>query len=87
MRLLLSRESGGGLFLQAEWSDVAGNHTKRLTEELPLPIFDHATSLLEWAEQYRDTDLVPKAEQHEEIITLEQEIAKMSARLLQLKGR
>ena len=86
MRLLLSRETGGGLFIQGEWLDAAGNHSKRLSEDLPLPIFDHATSLLEWAEQQEITVLAPRAEAHDQLITLEQEIAKLTAQRDKLRG-
>jgi len=86
MRLIMARESGGGLFLQADWQDSAGNHSRRLTEDLPLPIFDHATSLLEWAEQYRDTDLAPNAERDSESRDIEQEIGRLQTRLARLRA-
>ena len=88
MRLLLARDNGGGgLFVQGEWLDSAGNHTKRLTEDLPLLIFSDATNLLEWFEKLVTTDLAPKTETTKEIATIEQEIAKLTARLGVLKAR
>jgi len=86
MRLILTN-SNKDLFVQGEWVDNAGSHTRRLSEDMPVEVKAAALTLIEWADKEEKDTYGPMAESNASTQRLEQEIARLTARRDQLKGR
>lgn len=86
MRLLITNNNGD-LFIQGEFVSNAGNHTRRLTEDLPPAIKAHALALIEWADGEEKAKYVPDIENYEDGRRLEQEIGRLQARLALVKAK
>lgn len=84
MARLLITNNDGDLFIQMEWQDQIGAHTKRVTEDMPQPIKDAAQALIDWANTEEAGTYRPLTEKDGEIKRLEQEIGRLTARKAQL---
>ncbi len=86
MRLIITN-TDGDLFIQGEWVDQIGAHTRRLTEDMPPSMTDLARSLIGWANNAESTTYAPVTEKDGRIKQLDQEIARLTAARTQLLGR
>ena len=75
--------AGADLFVQGEWTSAYGVHAKRLTEDMPANIRNHAKAVAEWAND-QEADLRTLIEHTEERSDLENLIALLQQRLTQL---
>ncbi len=85
-RLIISNNDDD-LFIQMEWLDQIGAHTKRITEEMPPSMADLARSLIDWANNAEATTYAPVTEKDGRIKQLDQEIGRLTAARAQLLGR
>ncbi|KKL90210.1 hypothetical protein LCGC14_1906990 [marine sediment metagenome] len=83
MRLIISFNDND-LFVQGEWVDQIGSHTRRLTEDMPPGIKAAAQTLIDWANTEEATSLAPLTEKAGELQRLAQEIGRLRAREAQL---
>lgn len=87
MARLLITNSDNDLFIQMDWVDNIGTHTKRVTEEMPPAVQTAAQTLIDWANTEEVTTYAPLTEVAGERQRISQEIGRLQARLAQLGNR
>ena len=85
MRLIIHR-TPDDTFIQGEWQDSAGFHTRRITEDLDPELLAVLGDFLDNTDALEEIVLAPLAEKMGEISRIEQEIGKLQTRLKELKG-
>ncbi|MCK9602706.1 MAG: hypothetical protein M0R06_26900 [Sphaerochaeta sp.] len=85
MRLILTN-SNKDLFVQGEWVDNAGSHTRRLSEDMPAEVKAAAQTLIDWADGEEKATYAPMAEGNASVQRLEQEIARLQGKLAVAKA-
>ena len=84
MRLVINL-SGTDLFIQGEWNDNAGVHSRRITEDLPANIRKLAADLIAWCNDYEVTTLAPKTSKDAELQALNYSRQKIADRIKDLE--
>ena len=82
MRLIVSYSAeNDDLFVQGEWTDNGGFHTRRLTEDMPLDVKTKMQEVVDWCNRMEKTIYIPDAETSARRSRIEQEIGKLQQTL------
>lgn len=79
MRLIITK-TDEDLFVQGEWQDNIGSHTRRLTEDMTSTILTAVNKVIDWANVQEKTTYAPMTEKDGELQRLDQEIARLKTR-------
>lgn len=84
MRLVILL-AGDDLFVEGGWASVYGQHSRRLTEQLPDDVREAAQTLAIWGNEYEPT-LRQEVERARAVDELSRDIARLQAQLDALRA-
>ena len=79
MRLMIDRV-GNALFVQGEWTDVHGTHTKALADDIPAPVRAALKVVLDWANDDYEPSVRLDLDKYESRRAIDMEIGLLNAR-------